>query len=445
MIMQAARAVAPVDPSRAREMAMFGAALACFGGDSGVGISPLELAPMPEETAPARERCFAQLIVGLDSVVRGEWAAAAAALRKTFDIAVILDEDDQDLLPNLGIAAFHIGDDAASYDYHQRILTRARDTGAMVMVLYALTRLAMTDLVTGQWTTGAARAAEALRLGEDTGQAVLAGGPRAQAMLLAALRGEGSFDSLQQEVEGVIAGQPMGILDVLLRDLLRWAKGLRAMDRPEAAFHQLAQMSHDNTKRAAAIDRIETAVRADQPAAARLWVEDLEVFADATGQAWAAAAAAHGRALLEDGPAAEAHFERALSFHEKSSRVFNRARTQLAYGELLRRSRRRVDARELLRASLSTFEDLGAAPWAERAAKELRASGETARKRDASATSTLTPQEAQVVGLVRQGLSNREVAAQLFLSPRTIDFHLRNVFTKTGITSRTELAALSLD
>ncbi|MGH3367968.1 MAG: helix-turn-helix domain-containing protein [Nocardioidaceae bacterium] len=103
-----------------------------------------------------------------------------------------------------------------------------------------------------------------------------------------------------------------------------------------------------------------------------------------------------------------------------------------------------MDAREHLRAALGTFQDLKAEPWAHRAAQELRASGETARRRDASHHSELTPQELQVAQLVSQGLSNRQVAAQLFVSPRTVDFHLRNVFTKTGVASRTELAQLPL-
>ena len=126
-------------------------------------------------------------------------------------------------------------------------------------------------------------------------------------------------------------------------------------------------------------------------------------------------------------------------------RLPDRARTELAFGEYLRRARRRVDARAHLRTALALFEDLGAAPLAERAAQELRASGETARRRDVSTATDLTAQERQVAGLVRQGMSNRDVAAQLFVSPRTVDFHLRNVFSKLGVTSRAELTALPLD
>jgi DNA-binding CsgD family transcriptional regulator len=166
-----------------------------------------------------------------------------------------------------------------------------------------------------------------------------------------------------------------------------------------------------------------------------------------TERPWASAVATHGEALLAsttNSHEAVALFEQALTFHAKGGRPFDRARTQLAYGEHLRRNRQRVAAREHLRAALEVFEDLRAGPWVERAAHELRASGETARKRDVSTATDLTPQELQVAQLVQQGLTNKEVAAQLFVSPRTVDFHLRNVFAKTGVTSRVELARLAI-
>ncbi len=166
--------------------------------------------------------------------------------------------------------------------------------------------------------------------------------------------------------------------------------------------------------------------------------------ATAPGPAEVGAAAAHGRALLNGGSDAQSCFERALDAHARSPRRPDRARTELAFGEFLRRSRRRVDAREHLRAALGTFEDLGAERWATRARHELRASGETSRKRDFGKAADLTPQERHVAELVRRGLSNRDAAAQLFLSPRTIDFHLRHVFAKLGVSSRAELTALDL-
>ena len=153
------------------------------------------------------------------------------------------------------------------------------------------------------------------------------------------------------------------------------------------------------------------------------------------------------RGRTRAGPARDGHrghFVAALDHHTRSPRRIDRARTELAFGEHLRRARRRVDARAHLRAALEIFEDVGAAPWAERARQELRASGATARRRDDSPATALTPQELQVARLVAEGLPNREVAARLFVSPRTVEFHLRNIFTKTGVTSRAELARLPL-
>jgi DNA-binding CsgD family transcriptional regulator len=152
---------------------------------------------------------------------------------------------------------------------------------------------------------------------------------------------------------------------------------------------------------------------------------------------------ASARALVAEGEEATAQFEAALA-RRGHALPFDLARIQLLYGEHLRRERLRTDSRVQLRAALDGFERLGAEPWAERARTELRASGETARRRDPSTTAELTPQESQVARLVADGLSDKEVAAQLFLSPRTIDCHLRNVFAKLSITSRTQLARLQL-
>ncbi|MEP7091864.1 MAG: helix-turn-helix transcriptional regulator, partial [Nocardioidaceae bacterium] len=136
--------------------------------------------------------------------------------------------------------------------------------------------------------------------------------------------------------------------------------------------------------------------------------------------------------------------ETSLAHHAAANRPYDGARVQLSYGEFLRRNQRRVDARSQLRGALDTFEDLHSRPLAERARQELRASGETARKRDPSTALSLTPMELKVAELVSQGLSNKDVAAQCWVSPRTVAFHLRNVFTKAGVTSRGELAHLVL-
>jgi DNA-binding CsgD family transcriptional regulator len=231
----------------------------------------------------------------------------------------------------------------------------------------------------------------------------------------------------------------------LIDDAARWALGVLELGagRAEAAFTQLEPITHPVVAQLASLDRIEAAARAGHLEAQR-WLDELSAFAAASEAPWARGRVAHCRALLSDMPdKAESRFEEALAEHARGDRVFERARTELAYGAFLRRQRRRVDAREHLRAALETFDALDAMPWASRARSELRASGETARARsEQSASAELTPQELQVAKFVSGGLSNREVGEQLFLSPRTVDFHLRHVFAKLGISSRTELAAL---
>jgi DNA-binding NarL/FixJ family response regulator len=128
-----------------------------------------------------------------------------------------------------------------------------------------------------------------------------------------------------------------------------------------------------------------------------------------------------------------------MQYHSQTTDSFERARTELLFGERLRRARRRVEARRQLRSALRTFERLGAAPWANRAMTELTATGETARPRDDSQRLTLTPQELQVALAIAEGRTTREAAAKLYLSPKTIEYHLRSIYDKLEIRSREEL------
>jgi DNA-binding CsgD family transcriptional regulator len=155
--------------------------------------------------------------------------------------------------------------------------------------------------------------------------------------------------------------------------------------------------------------------------------------------------AARCRALITKGEEAERHFQAALATDGLGKRPFPLARTELAYGQWLRRARRRADARTYLRHALELFERLGAIPWAELARTELQASGETARKRDPSTLDQLTRQERQVASLASQGLTNQQIADRLFLSRHTVGYHLHKVFAKQGIASRAELHLLDLD
>jgi DNA-binding CsgD family transcriptional regulator len=444
ILMHAARAVAADDSIRALEMAAVATVLAVYGGDSGASMQGAALSTDPAPTDTPRARCIKQLLVGMTQAGRGNWAAATAPLREALRDGVGL--GDLDLLSNLGATALHLGDDAAATACFTAMISEGRDSGAGMLVLYALPRLVFAQLLTGQWTAAAGSASEALALSDSAGRAPMTGAPLALLTLLAARQGNPEQDALLLRLEEVTATQPLGILAGPVSDVTHWAKGTKAATEgdPRRALHHLAQLRLPAIRRMAAVDRIDAAVRAGDRDAAATWVQELAPFAEGTRWPWALAAVDHGRALLAEAARAPELFERSLAHHTRGARPFDRARTHLAYGEFLRRSQHRVDARTHLRQAMEILEELHATPLATRAAAELRASGETARKRNPSTLTRLTPMELQVAQLVSRGMSNKEVAAQCWVSSRTVEFHLRNLFTKTGVTSRGELARLDL-
>ena len=445
LVLQAAEVAAGADEAMARSLAMIAAALAAFGARSSRRGNPSVLLPDPSADAPAAARTASALLHGFHGVAGRDWSAAARSFGRAFDLADEPRDGLHALQPQLGLAAILIDDDGRGLRLHAEHLTAARSAGALSWVEHALTRGVYAQIATGAWRQASAAATEALTLAASTGRAGLTALPTAELALLAALRGDTAAEDHLAEVDAVREAHPIGVTDALVVGLVRWARGLRATAQPATALHHLAQIGEPWLCRLAAIDRLEAAVRADRQDLARAWLHELSAFAEGTDAPAAIAVVEHGHALLADGEEADERFRRALAAHRTSLRLPDRARTHLAYGEHLRRARRRVDAREHLRAALALFEDLGATPYADRAAQELRASGETARRRDVSTASELTAQERQVAALVRQGLSNRDAAARLFISPRTVDFHLRNVFTKLGLASRAELSALPLD
>ena len=167
---------------------------------------------------------------------------------------------------------------------------------------------------------------------------------------------------------------------------------------------------------------------------------DFLARAEAKGQPWALARAARCRGLLAESDELDTWFQQALRLHGRTADAFETGRTRLAYGARLRRTRQRIRARAELHAALETFERLGAEPWAVQARAELAATGETARRRDASTLDELTPQELQIAQLLANGHTTREAAAALFLSPKTVEYHLNHVYRKLAIRTREELA-----
>jgi DNA-binding CsgD family transcriptional regulator len=341
-------------------------------------------------------------------------------------------------------------DDAAGLAVGTAAVAWCRARGLVAWLPWALANLSMTEAVAGRHAAAVVSATEGLRLAQDLDLPMAVCGCEASLAWVAAVRGEEEqCRQLADDAIRLAETHHLGAIAVFAS----WSLGLLelSLGRPERAFERLSDPVHGpmavpSVRCLITPDLIEAAVRAGRAGDLADTVDWYEAWALATGQPVAEAAVHRCRAMLDDDEA-QTHFAEALRLHERigpGQRPFDRARTELLYGQWLRRVRRRADARPRLASAHETFQRLGATPWAERAATELRATGQTVPRRDAVATH-LTHQEIQVVRLVAEGGSNQEVAAQMFLSPRTVAYHLYKAFPKLGITSRAELARLDLD
>ncbi|MFC0506410.1 helix-turn-helix transcriptional regulator [Micromonospora costi] len=242
--------------------------------------------------------------------------------------------------------------------------------------------------------------------------------------------------------EGVRRADDRGL--VLAATIGRWALGRLelGLGNADAALRHLAAVPPTGFGVLAAADQVEAAVRSGRPDRAGEPLERYLTWARHVGQPVSDAVALRCQALVDQD---EASFADAVRVHERVDQPYEQARTRLAYGEWLRRSRRRADARVQLRGALEIFDRLGAELWARRSRAELRATGDVpaAPRRSGDPLSVLTPQEREVVRLAAGGASNRDIGAQLFLSPRTVGYHLYKAFPKLGITSRSQLAAIA--
>jgi DNA-binding CsgD family transcriptional regulator len=279
---------------------------------------------------------------------------------------------------------------------------------------------------------------EQVRLARSTTARELAGPAMSMVALAEGMRGDS--EACARAADEAISLSSRITLSVI-EDMIHWALGVldTGAGRWGDALAHLSSVTHPILALASSFDRADAAVRSGEDEAAVSLLESMTEFAEASGVAWASGRVAYLRALLAP-EEAERRFAESLGLYAQAERPSEEARVELAFGEWLRRHRQRVRARNHLRTALHGFETLGMPVWADRARSELRASGETARRSQPSTYDQLTPQEHHVASFVGRGLSNRAVAAQLFLSPRTVDFHLRNVYAKLGITSRTELA-----
>jgi ATP/maltotriose-dependent transcriptional regulator MalT len=446
--MAAAREVAPLDPDKALAMLFDSGEAAGYAGDLAATVEAGRRAAELPLTTP--EATFViGLLSGVASLMEGKSAEAASALTAILSRAA--DLDDPRWLVWAAAAAAAIGDEGTGHSLYRRANALARGTAAVSTLTNVLEAFSFAGMLAGRYATVAADAAEGLALAREAGLTNSQCYHLATLAFVAAVQGrEADCRSWAEEVAESASTRGLGLQSAIAE----WALALLdlgighaadAVSRLRALGTGGPGTSHPFIVLAATPDLVEAAVRAGRPDVAQTALLALERFAErGTAPVWALALRARCRGLLSAGAAAERHFAEALSLHAQTQRTFDRARTQLAYGEHLRRSRRRLAAREQLRAALDGFERLGAGPWAERAATEVRATGEHARKRDYGTIDQLTPQELQIVRFVGEGASNKEVGAQLFLSPRTIDYHLRRIFIKLGISSRAELMVLRL-
>jgi DNA-binding CsgD family transcriptional regulator len=261
-------------------------------------------------------------------------------------------------------------------------------------------------------------------------------------VLLSAFRGRELEASAQLRTmldEVARRGQGVGVT------WARWASGilLNGLGRYEEALVEARQAADEMPELYfscwALPEVVEAAVRSDDPGVAAVYLARLQETARAAGTDWALGVEARSRALLCNGPSADRLYREAIERLGRTQLRPELARAHLVYGEWLRRAGRRLDARDHLRAAHDLLDAIGMDAFAERARRELTATGEKARRRTAESRDELTPQEEQIARLARDGLSNPGIAAMLFLSPRTVEWHLRKVFVKLGIKSRSEL------
>ncbi|NUS64047.1 MAG: helix-turn-helix transcriptional regulator, partial [Saccharothrix sp.] len=331
-----------------------------------------------------------------------------------------------------------LGDDQAAYKWAFDLERRSRAQGALGVLPRALAYLARGRLHLGQHRDARATAEEGLRIAEDIGQRFSVGFLSSVLAELAAV--EGDEARCAELVATMTGGAPKSVRAACALALLDLGLG-----RHEAVLDRLADVAagvHRLYAISSLPDLVEASARLGRHGFAENAAAWYDQWASSTGQPWARAVAARCRALLTDDERAYADAVELHRAHE--TRPFERARTELLYGEWLRRARRKADARTHLRAALDLFERLGATPWAARARTELRATGESRPAPGPDPLSALTPQELQVVRLAADGLSNRDIGAQLFLSPRTVGYHLYKAYPKLGVTSRIELSKLPL-
>jgi len=430
------------------------AAHACFYGGAATTMAATTrqaLALLPAQPSP-RAAYVCRTAHGLALVMVGEGDLGAETIR---DAAVILAcapelARDPSLLQWTVLGALWLRE-AGADQVIERAVTEGRRQAAGGQLGHLLDLASRHHATADRWTAAAAGFHEAIELARDTGSGTNLAAALAGLCWLEARQGKDQ-ECRAHAREAQRLADALGVAThhvwtfAALADLELGAGHLQAaLEHLREQQAMLDRLGIDDVDLSPIPELVETLVRLGDRAQADSLTGPYLAAAITKGQPWSGARAARCAGLLAADDALDPPFAQALALHAQTPDVFERARTQLAYGARLRRARRRIDARAQLRAALETFETLGAIPWVEQASAELAASGETARRRDVSTLDQLTARELQVALLLSRGLTTRVAAGQLFLSPKTVEYHLRHVYQKLGIRSRTELAALFKD
>ncbi|MEV4510638.1 LuxR C-terminal-related transcriptional regulator [Dactylosporangium sp. NPDC049525] len=385
-------------------------------------------------------------LTGVSALFSGEPSRAVEPMRRVLHLAAAV--DDPPTLVRAAGAGILIGEDQQAYRLAVRAARLAGGAGDRASVPHALDLAATAAFALGDLDLAVATATEGQRLAAATGQDAVADNCRGMLAVVLGMLGDGPASQAWARRCRARAGVDV---DSQARAMCVWAAAL--LDVAEGRYADAAGRlwgvmrtaggrGHLGVQIPATPTLVEAVARCGDRAPARqiLWAYDL--WASSTANPTWLALSARCHALLADTEdEADARFREAIRLHLAGDSPFARARTELLYGEELRRRRHPAAAREHLRRALATFEQFGAAPWAQRTAAELRAAGDhVAPMVVEEARPALTAQQARIAELVAGGATNREVAEVLFLSPRTVDHHLRNIFTRLGVRSRTELA-----
>jgi DNA-binding CsgD family transcriptional regulator len=451
LLLEAAKRLEPLDGALARETYLdaFAAALFADRLTRGVGareIAEAVLAAQWGEGSRRSPRAFDLLLEGLAVVTVDGYAAGAPTLKRAlreFHDEPMSDEEALRWLWLACRAARALGEEAISDELTERHVRLAREAGEL-----SLLPIALAERFSLQLFLGNLLAAEALVLETELVAAATGSRLAPQRALLAALRGEEAKATALIEAgrrEVVDRGEGLWLVitewasAVLFNGLGRYEEALAAAEQAVRHPHELGVSTWVQP------EFIEAAARSGHPERAAGPLRRLQEISSAAGTDWALGVEARSRALLTEGGGAESLYREAIARLSRTRVRTALARAHLVYGEWLRRERRRVEAREQLRTAHGMYTEIGMHGFAERARRERMATGETVRKRSPDTRDNLTAQEAQIARLAAEGCTNTEIGAQLFISPRTAEWHLRGVFTKLGIHSRKELHAGVLD